>query len=90
MKPPFETLTTEDLETASGGGGKAYQFIHESVTGPDTCLRTADRVGRSYGLNLVGSGTERSFVNSAGEHAGNAYWQGANRFDGGDCNIYVN
>jgi hypothetical protein len=81
----FETLTTEQLDTATGGGGKAYTFGHDSKTDPRTCFATADRVGKSYGLKLVGNGTDRQLVSRrSGEQAGTAYTER------GNCHIYVN
>jgi len=81
---PFQTVSPDDLETTTGGGGKAYTFSHDSKTDPATCFATADRVGKSYGLSLTGSGTDRQLVGSDGEHAGSAYTER------GNCHIYVN
>jgi len=82
---PFQTISLEDLDTATGGGGKAYTFSHDSKTDPATCFATADRVGKSYGLDLAGSGTDRQLVDSkSGEQAGSAYTER------GNCHIYVN
>ena len=81
---PFDTLTTTDLETATGAGGKAYTFGHDSKTDPATCFRTAERVGQSYGLKLTGTGTDRQLVGRDGEQAGTAYTER------GNCHIYVN
>lgn len=80
----LQTLTTKDLETTTGGGGKAYTFAHDSKTDPETCFATADRVGKSFGLNLTGSGTDRQLTDRTGEQAGSAYTER------GNCHIYVN
>jgi len=80
----MKTLTKDALALITGAGGKAYTFSHDSKTDPATCFATADRVGKSYGLSLSGTGTDRTLVDSSGEHAGNAYTER------GNCHIYVN
>jgi hypothetical protein len=84
----MKTIATIDLASLTnvtgGAGGKAYTFAHDSKTGPATCFATADRVGKSYGLKMTGTGRERSLVGSDGEQAGTAYTER------GNCHIYVN
>jgi hypothetical protein len=84
MKTKTTTIDLAALATVTGGGGKAYQFSHDSKTDPATCFATADRVGKSFGLSLQGTGSDRQLVDSSGEHAGSAYTER------GNCHIYVN
>jgi len=86
-KEPFETISTDDLAAATGGEAKAYTFGADFKADPQTCFRVANRVGRSYGLRLKGSGSDFSLVNRKGVHGGSAYTS-----EGGDsnCHIYVN
>jgi hypothetical protein len=78
------TIDLASLATVTGGEAKAYTFSHDSKTDPATCFATADRVGKSYGLNLTGNGSERALVGRDGEQAGSAYTER------GNCHIYVN
>jgi hypothetical protein len=79
------TIDLASLTTVTGGaGGKAYTFTHDSKTDRATCFATADRVGKSYGLQMTGTGSARSLRGSDGEQAGTAYTER------GNCHIDVN